>query len=75
MSECSRLVLTELSGPILDLPSGLHSYRVEELAYTRSGDKGDTANIGESTRSLGTELLSGAMILLGVAPDFAPSCP
>lgn len=31
-----------------DLPSGPHSYRLEELAYTRSGDKGDSANIGEN---------------------------
>lgn len=30
-----------------ELPSGPHSYRLEELAYTRSGDKGDSANIGE----------------------------
>ncbi len=30
----------------LDLPSGNHSYRLEDLAYLRSGDKGDTANIG-----------------------------
>eukprot|EP00116_Pleurobrachia_bachei_P003409 sb/3463671/ len=27
-------------------PEGSHSYRLEELAYTRSGDKGDTANLG-----------------------------
>nr|XP_023647384.1 uncharacterized protein LOC111833385 isoform X2 [Paramormyrops kingsleyae] len=42
---------TEETGDTLrDLPSGLHSYRVEELAYTRSGDKGDTANIGVIAR-------------------------
>ena len=29
-----------------DLRSGQHSYRLEELAYLRSGDKGNTANIG-----------------------------
>ena len=29
-----------------DLRSGHHSYRLEELAYLRSGDKGNTANIG-----------------------------
>ncbi|XP_020777720.2 uncharacterized protein lratb.1 isoform X1 [Boleophthalmus pectinirostris] len=33
-----------------DLPSGPHSYRLEELAYTRSGDKGDSANIGVISR-------------------------
>ncbi|KAK7910101.1 hypothetical protein WMY93_014785 [Mugilogobius chulae] len=33
-----------------DLPSGPHSYRLEELAYTRSGDKGDFANIGVIAR-------------------------
>lgn len=32
------------------LPSGPHSYRLEELAYTRSGDKGDSANIGVIAR-------------------------
>ncbi len=30
----------------IDLPSGNHSYRLGDLAYLRSGDKGDTANIG-----------------------------
>ncbi|XP_077598160.1 uncharacterized protein LOC144213524 isoform X4 [Stigmatopora nigra] len=34
----------------LDLPSGTHRYRLEELAYTRSGDKGDSANIGVIAR-------------------------
>uniref|UniRef100_A0A3B3ZLX0 Uncharacterized protein n=1 Tax=Periophthalmus magnuspinnatus TaxID=409849 RepID=A0A3B3ZLX0_9GOBI len=33
-----------------DLPKGPHSYRVEELAFTRSGDKGDSANIGVIAR-------------------------
>ncbi|XP_055361007.1 uncharacterized protein LOC114850373 isoform X2 [Betta splendens] len=33
-----------------DLPAGPHSYRLEELAYTRSGDKGDSANIGVIAR-------------------------
>uniref|UniRef100_A0A3Q2WKI7 Si:ch73-132f6.5 n=1 Tax=Haplochromis burtoni TaxID=8153 RepID=A0A3Q2WKI7_HAPBU len=33
-----------------DLPSGPHSYRLEELAYARSGDKGDSANIGVVAR-------------------------
>uniref|UniRef100_A0A673WMS7 Si:ch73-132f6.5 n=1 Tax=Salmo trutta TaxID=8032 RepID=A0A673WMS7_SALTR len=33
-----------------DLPSGPHSYRLEELAYTRSGDKGDSSNIGVISR-------------------------
>ncbi|XP_026178253.1 uncharacterized protein LOC113139333 [Mastacembelus armatus] len=36
--------------PDADLPSGPHSYRLEELAYTRSGDKGDSANIGVIAR-------------------------
>ncbi|XP_026225019.1 uncharacterized protein lratb.1 [Anabas testudineus] len=36
--------------PDTDLPSGPHSYRLEELAYTRSGDKGDSANIGVVSR-------------------------
>ncbi|XP_039996676.1 uncharacterized protein lratb.1 [Xiphias gladius] len=36
--------------PDMDLPSGPHSYRLEELAYTRSGDKGDSANIGVIAR-------------------------
>ncbi|XP_070613420.1 uncharacterized protein [Erythrolamprus reginae] len=33
-----------------DLPSGPHEYRLEDLAYTRSGDKGNTANIGVIAR-------------------------
>ncbi|TRY84903.1 hypothetical protein DNTS_002023, partial [Danionella cerebrum] len=33
-----------------DLPSGPNSYRLEELAYTRSGDKGNSANIGVIAR-------------------------
>ncbi|MCI4393467.1 hypothetical protein PGIGA_G00157630 [Pangasianodon gigas] len=33
-----------------DLPSGPCSYRLEDLAYTRSGDKGDSANIGVIAR-------------------------
>nr|XP_028601015.1 uncharacterized protein LOC114604738 [Podarcis muralis] len=33
-----------------DLPSGPHVYRLEELAYTRSGDKGNSANIGVVAR-------------------------
>lgn len=28
------------------LPLGKHTYRLEDLAYTRSGDKGNTCNIG-----------------------------
>ncbi|MGH0145330.1 UNVERIFIED_CONTAM: hypothetical protein FKN15_002692 [Acipenser sinensis] len=39
-----------MEGDIKDLPSGPHKYRLEELAYTRSGDKGDTANIGVVAR-------------------------
>ncbi|XP_063776579.1 uncharacterized protein LOC134920292 [Pseudophryne corroboree] len=33
-----------------DLPSGPYSYRLGELAYTRSGDKGNNANIGVVAR-------------------------
>lgn len=29
------------------LPDGNFTFRLEELAYTRSGDKGNTANIGK----------------------------
>ncbi|KAI3376591.1 hypothetical protein L3Q82_016473 [Scortum barcoo] len=36
--------------PDAELPSGPHSYRLEELAFTRSGDKGDSANIGVIAR-------------------------
>ncbi|XP_022530460.2 uncharacterized protein LOC103024001 [Astyanax mexicanus] len=38
------------SSRLIDLPSGPHSYRLEDLAYTRSGDKGDSANIGVISR-------------------------
>ena len=31
-----------------DLASGTCNYCLEELAYTRSGDKGDNCNIGKS---------------------------
>lgn len=44
----SYVRLLERCGICADLPSGTHSYRLEELAYARSGDKGDTANIGET---------------------------
>ena len=30
----------------VELKSGPHEYRLEQLAYLRSGDKGDTSNIG-----------------------------
>uniref|UniRef100_A0A3Q3AUM7 Si:ch73-132f6.5 n=2 Tax=Kryptolebias marmoratus TaxID=37003 RepID=A0A3Q3AUM7_KRYMA len=36
--------------PDTDLPSGPHTYRLQDLAYTRSGDKGDSANIGVIAR-------------------------
>ena len=29
-----------------NLPSGSHTFRLEDLAYTRSGDKGNSLNIG-----------------------------
>lgn len=31
------------------LPGGDYSFRLEELAYTRSGDKGNSANVGTTT--------------------------
>ena len=31
-----------------ELKGGKHSYRLEDLAYARSGDKGNSCNIGES---------------------------
>ncbi|KAK7162139.1 hypothetical protein R3I94_004704 [Phoxinus phoxinus] len=40
----------EYRGKPTDLPSGPHTFRLEELAYTRSGDKGDSANIGVIAR-------------------------
>lgn len=49
-----RLVVVHIKTPLVcfpaELPSGRHSYRLEELAFTRSGDKGDSANIGETHR-------------------------
>lgn len=38
----------QMTAVCADLPSGTHTYRLEELAYARSGDKGDSANIGET---------------------------
>lgn len=29
------------------LPEGSHTFRLEDLAFTRSGDKGNNANIGQ----------------------------
>ncbi|KAK2541652.1 hypothetical protein Q9233_000558 [Columba guinea] len=40
----------EISSELKDLPSGPHTYRLEDLAYTRSGDKGNSANIGVIAR-------------------------
>ena len=37
-------IKTEEKAP--NLHGGQHSYRLEQLAYLRSGDKGNTANIG-----------------------------
>ncbi|KAM8970633.1 uncharacterized protein ACOB8E_004674 [Sarcophilus harrisii] len=34
----------------IDLPHGSLTYRLEDLAYTRSGDKGNSANIGVVAR-------------------------
>lgn len=32
----------------VDLPTGSFEFRLEDLAYTRSGDKGNDCNIGEA---------------------------
>ncbi|XP_029468644.1 uncharacterized protein LOC115097169 [Rhinatrema bivittatum] len=42
--------LTVTEEELKDLPNGPYSYRLEELAYTRSGDKGNSANIGVIAR-------------------------
>ena len=34
------------------LDTGCHSYRLEQLAFLRSGDKGNSANIGRVPESL-----------------------
>uniref|UniRef100_UPI00358F39B3 uncharacterized protein n=1 Tax=Myxine glutinosa TaxID=7769 RepID=UPI00358F39B3 len=39
--------------PKAELPLGSCSFRLEEIAYTRSGDKGNTANIGIIARNPG----------------------
>ncbi|XP_065110388.1 uncharacterized protein lratb.1 [Paramisgurnus dabryanus] len=46
----SLLPAQEHSPTPADLPSGTHAFRLEELAYTRSGDKGDSSNIGVIAR-------------------------
>nr|XP_055061919.1 uncharacterized protein LOC129444920 [Misgurnus anguillicaudatus] len=46
----SLLPAEEHSPTPADLPSGPHAFRLEELAYTRSGDKGDSSNIGVIAR-------------------------
>uniref|UniRef100_A0A8C1LH06 Si:ch73-132f6.5 n=1 Tax=Cyprinus carpio TaxID=7962 RepID=A0A8C1LH06_CYPCA len=44
-------LLSEENSPApTDLPSGPHTFRLDELAYTRSGDKGDSSNIGVIAR-------------------------
>ncbi|KAM6072273.1 uncharacterized protein LJ206_010464 isoform 2-T2 [Theristicus caerulescens] len=40
----------KISSELKDLPSGPHTYRLEDLAYARSGDKGNSANIGVIAR-------------------------
>ena len=35
-----------------NLQSGTHTYRLEDLAYTRSGDKGNSVNIGTILKAL-----------------------
>uniref|UniRef100_A0A8C4QVM9 Si:ch73-132f6.5 n=1 Tax=Eptatretus burgeri TaxID=7764 RepID=A0A8C4QVM9_EPTBU len=39
--------------PKAELPLGSCSFRLEEMAYTRSGDKGNTANVGVIARNPG----------------------
>lgn len=46
MNTLTSLVLPKLDDGLKDLPSGSLTYRLEDLAYTRSGDKGNSANIG-----------------------------
>ncbi|KAF6095140.1 hypothetical protein HJG60_012107 [Phyllostomus discolor] len=38
--------LPKVDDDLKDLPGGSLTYRLEDLAYTRSGDKGNSANIG-----------------------------
>ncbi|KAM4709085.1 uncharacterized protein O3C94_018230 isoform 1-T3 [Discoglossus pictus] len=49
-SDLSNETTTDKVDIPADLPSGPYSYRLEELAYTRSGDKGNDANIGVVAR-------------------------
>ncbi|KAM7140474.1 uncharacterized protein WM277_013203 [Molossus nigricans] len=42
--------LPKIEEDLKDLPSGSLTYRLEDLAYTRSGDKGNSANIGVIAR-------------------------
>uniref|UniRef100_A0AAY4CVS4 Uncharacterized protein n=1 Tax=Denticeps clupeoides TaxID=299321 RepID=A0AAY4CVS4_9TELE len=49
-SEIKVSALSNLSVVSVYLPIGPHNYRLEELAFTRSGDKGDSANIGVIAR-------------------------
>ncbi|RMC13872.1 hypothetical protein DUI87_08955 [Hirundo rustica rustica] len=48
--EVASLDVPKISSEMKDLPSGPHTYRLEDLAYTRSGDKGNSANIGVIAR-------------------------
>ncbi|XP_015716438.1 uncharacterized protein LOC107313042 isoform X2 [Coturnix japonica] len=41
---------SKINSELKDLPTGHHTYRLEDLAYTRSGDKGNSANIGVIAR-------------------------
>uniref|UniRef100_A0A3B4XN45 Si:ch73-132f6.5 n=1 Tax=Seriola lalandi dorsalis TaxID=1841481 RepID=A0A3B4XN45_SERLL len=54
------------SGLCPDLPSGPHSYRLEELAFTRSGDKGDSANVGEKKHRGGKTVAVCVTMVTGV---------
>ncbi|XP_013402244.1 uncharacterized protein LOC106167895 [Lingula anatina] len=46
----SEIVDTPDVSTAMDLPKGTCTYRLEDLAYTRSGDKGNNANIGVIAR-------------------------
>ena len=38
--------------PSQNLPDGTFTFRLQDLAYTRSGDKGNNCNIGKLRKSL-----------------------
>ncbi len=46
----------------IKLPSGTYTFRLEDLAYTRSGDKGNSVNIGSI-------YIKCSIVLLGLYSD------